>query len=101
MSLALCLHVVSIYTSLLQAIDGVMSLALCPQVVSTPLSPPGDRWCDVLGFVPAGSVYASLLQASDGGMWGFVRADHKYNSEKRWVFNLRRYKAVGVFEHSL
>ena len=23
------------------------------------LSPPGDRWCDVLGFVPAGSVSSS------------------------------------------
>ena len=27
------------------------------------LSPPGDRWCDVLGFVPAGSV--SQINASD------------------------------------
>ena len=24
--------------------------------LSTPLSPPGDRWCEVLDFVPAGSV---------------------------------------------
>ena len=31
---------------------------LCPY-----LSPPGDRWCDVLGFVPA-----SLLQVIDGVM---------------------------------
>ena len=23
------------------------------------LSPPGDRWCDALGFVPAGSVSSS------------------------------------------
>ena len=29
----------------------------------TPLSPPGDWWCDVLGFVPAGSVSSfSTLQ---------------------------------------
>ena len=31
--------------------------------LSTPLSPPGDRWCDILGFVPAGSVSSfSTLQ---------------------------------------
>ena len=38
---------------------------------TTPLSSllsPGDRWCDGLGSVPAGSVYASLLQAIDGVM---------------------------------
>ena len=30
------------------------------------LSPPGDRWCDVLGFVPAGSVssFSTLTEGS-------------------------------------
>ena len=47
------------------------------------LSPPGDRWCGVrLGFVPTGSVYASLLQAIDGVMsgLGFVPAGSVYAS---------------------
>ena len=36
------------------------------------LSPPGDRWCDVLGFVPAGSVSSfSTLQI-------FREASHLY-----------------------
>ena len=61
MSLALCPQVVSTPLSLLQAVDGVMSLALCPQVVSTPLSLPGDRRCDVLGFVPSGGKMSLAL----------------------------------------
>ena len=68
MSLALCLLVVSL--SLFQAIGSVMSLVLCPLVVS--LYRPGDRWCDDLSFVPAGSVSVSL----PGDRWcdvlGFV-----------------------------
>ena len=69
MSLALCPPI----SSLLLAIDGVMSLALCPPfvMVASPASlsalsfllTPGDRWCDVLGFVPA-----SLLLAIEGVM---------------------------------
>ena len=51
----------SVYATLLKAIDGVMSLALYPQVVSTPLAPPGNRWCDVLGFVPAAGSVSSCL----------------------------------------
>ena len=52
----------SVLASLLQAIDGAMSLPLSSRrsMVRCPcLSPPGDRWCDVL---------ASLLQAIDGAM---------------------------------
>ena len=58
---ALSPQVVSTPLSLLQAVDGVMSLALCPQVVSTPLSLPGDRRCDVLGFVPSGGKMSLAL----------------------------------------
>ena len=36
----------------LSSFQGRSSSAFLPR-----LSPPGDRWCDVLGFVPAGSFY--------------------------------------------
>ena len=37
----------------------VRSGRLVQRLLIRHLSPPGDRWCDVLGFVPAGSVWSS------------------------------------------
>ena len=44
--------------------DGMYALGKARMRFLFPLlSPPGDRWCDVLGFVPAGNVSSfSTLQ---------------------------------------
>ena len=47
------LNASSFDASLLQEIDGVMSLALCRSLFQR-LSPPGNRWCDVLCLLPTG-----------------------------------------------
>ena len=51
----------SVYASLHQAIDGAIALAYSAKyVVYICLSPPGYRWCDILGLMSTGSVRASL-----------------------------------------
>ena len=53
----------SFYVSLIKAIDGVMFLALCPQLVS--LVQAIDRWCDVLALC---TQVVSLLRVIDDVM---------------------------------
>ena len=50
--------------------------------LSPRLSPPGDRWCDVLGVVPAGCVSSSTFQIfrETSHMWGYT-----HRTFRRWM----------------
>ena len=53
----------------------VLSRTIVYRFLFPRLSPPGDRWCDVLGFVPAGSVSSfSTLQIfrEASHLWGLL-----------------------------
>ena len=53
----------------------VLSRKIVQRFLFPRLSPPGDRWCDVLGFVPAGSVSSfSTLQIfqESSHLWGML-----------------------------
>ena len=63
------------------------------------LAPPGDRWCDVLGFVPAGSVSSfSALLRDASHLWGLLCLSVCLLGHVPSLRHVRGSTPTGVFE---